>query len=256
MTLHRVALFPLLIAGSLACATKNFYEEYKRAHPDWDESMVMKEMSLQETLASIYAPGSDGNRIVVQKLLILRTDVDPWQEIDPEAVRRGEIAADGSYAVAATRYCRSKTDIEIVALQVREWALLPRNSLAAFDFHGLELRCMAYPLFLPARDELVATEHELLTRIEATFPSRPLTGIELYWHGLAYIEARRIDDAARMLKEGDEALFSGSITGTTFRSERSRLEWFPAGSDVSAMRSQLVRELERARGPAAQSPEP
>jgi len=75
------SLLPLLVAALLTGCAGNYYDQYKRANPDWYPAFPNPGASLEETLASLHAPNSSNSSVMIRKLQIFRTDVDPWEKI-------------------------------------------------------------------------------------------------------------------------------------------------------------------------------
>ena len=101
--------FWAMLAASLGCAG-SYYARYQASHPGWDTVFPKSGATLEETLASLHAPRAGTNIVIIRRLEIFRTDVDPWREIDLGEIASGRFApsASHSYAVVALLGCTGR----------------------------------------------------------------------------------------------------------------------------------------------------
>jgi hypothetical protein len=239
------------LAAALACAALlagcagNYFRTYQKAHPDWVFAFPDPDANLERTVASLYAPPPIGTQLSIRRLEILRVDVEPWQAIPFEDLRGGRLASsdDAHYAVIANYTCRSRVDLQIYQGEKVGWYLLPKNRLGAFDHFEFIEGCTVNNQFQPAPIERAAVERELRQFIAAAYPASMVHVGELYGKGVMYARADRVDDAKRMLRDGNRAFDVGADDAPTeFETPGVRLEVAREG-DVRAARDLLVREI-------------
>jgi hypothetical protein len=252
----RVPLVCLLFA--LGCAA-NPYDSYKAKNPDWYGEAPTAGASLHETLAGLYAPPVAAYSRTVQKLDVLRLEAGVARKLgDAELDEALATDAPGDYGVVATVSCLSEVDMQRYYGEKVAWYLLQGNRLVAWDHFEYVDRCTGHNDFRPARGDDLAQERIVLAHRDASFPrSMEHTG-ELYLKGLAYLGAKRPEDAEAMLRAGDASVDVGQ------RGERHvDYENAPAGirqmksREIDDLRERLVRGLERretARAAEAEAP--
>ena len=230
----------LLLAVTLMGCQSTYYDEYRGAHPGWVAELPREGAGLEEVLAALYAPDSiEGVRVELNLLEIHRADVEPWQQISLDALRRGAFHPEpaATYVVVADRTCRGEEGLrELGARRVASY-LLPDNRLAAWDHHDFRSRCSVRSRFRAARGEAVALERELATRIAAERGGPPLDVEQIYRRGLAYVEAGRIPEARDMLVAGERGYRAAALQA---RAQPERTE---AWLEIAKLRLRLMRAL-------------
>jgi hypothetical protein len=229
---------------SLACAG-NYFRSYQKAHPDWVFVFPDPGASLEQTVASLYAPPPLGTQLSIRRLEILRVDSEPWQPIPFEELREGRYAStdDADYAVVANYTCRGQVDLQSYYGEKVGWYLLPSNRLAAFDHFEFVEACTVSNQFQPAALEHAVLERELQQHVASEYPISMVHVGELFQKGVVYARANRVDDAKRMLSEGSRAFDAGSDDKPTeFETPGVPLAVARA-NDVRSMRNLLVREI-------------
>lgn len=240
----RVSLACLVFA--LGCAA-NPYDTYKAKNPDWYGEAPTAGAPLHETLAGLYAPPVASYSRTLQKVDVLRL-------ADGNATLLGKeeldevLAADapGDYGVVATVRCLSEVDMKRYYGEKVAWYLLEGNRLVAWHHFDFVDRCTGNVSFQPAGGERLALERLVVAHRDANFPrSMEHTG-EFYLMGLAYLGAKRPEDAAAMLRAGDASVDVGE------RGERHvDYENAPAGirqmksKEIDELRERLVQGLKR-----------
>jgi hypothetical protein len=113
--------------------------------------------TVDTTVASLYAPARRGVRLTIRRLEILRTDLEPWQEISFADLRSGRFAPSDAhdYAIVANFTCIAEADLKEYTNEKIGAYLLPGNRLAAFDHYEFLEACVVHNDFVPARGELV-----------------------------------------------------------------------------------------------------
>lgn len=231
----------LLVAG---CGG-NYYRIYQKAHPEWVFAFPDPEASLEQTVASLYAPPPLGTQLSIRRLEILRVDTEPWQPIPFEELRDGRYASmdEADYAVVANYTCRGRVDLQVYQGEKVGWYLLRRNRLRAFDHYEFVEACTVANSFVPAPAEGAAVERALQEHVAAEYPQSMVHVQELFQKGVSYARADRVEDAKRMLNEGRRAFDVGSDEKPTeFETPGVRLEVGRA-EDARAMQGLLVREI-------------
>lgn len=236
------------LALALGCAA-NPYDTYKAKNPGWYGEAPTAGASLHETLAGLYAPPVAGYSRLLPKVdvlslsdggatLLTREELDEVLATD----------APGDYGVVATVHCLSEVDMKRYHGEKIAWYLLEENRLVAYHHFDFVDRCTGYVSFQPASAERAVLEQLVVAHRDANFPrSMEHTG-EFYLMGLAYLGAKRPEDAAAMLHAGDASLDVGE------RGERHiDYENAPGGirqiksKEIDELRMRLVQGLERAQ---------
>jgi len=239
------------IAAALACAALlagcagNYFRTYQKAHPEWVFVFPDPDANLEQTVASLYAPPPIGTQLSIRRLEILRVDPEPWQAIPFEDLRDGRFASsdDADYAVIANYTCRSRVDLQSYHGEKVGWYLLPRNRLGAFDHFEFIEGCTVNNQFQPAPIEQAALERELQQHVAAGYPVSMVHVGELFQKGVVYARANRVDDAKRMLRDGNRAFDVGADDAPTeFETPGVRIDVARA-DDVRSLRHLLVREI-------------
>lgn len=231
----RVSLACLAVF-SLACAS-NPYDTYKAKNPDWYGEAPTAGASLHETLAGLYAPPVASYSRFVQKVDVLRL-ADGGATLLGKAELDEVLATDapGDYGVVATLRCLSEVDMKRYEGEKVAWYLLEGNRLVAYDHFDFVDRCTGRNAFQPASGDRVALERIVLAHRDASFPrSMEHTG-EFYLKGLAYLGAKRTEDAEAMLRAGDAALDVGQ------RGER-HVDYENAPAGIAQLRSKQIDEI-------------
>jgi hypothetical protein len=243
------------LAFALGCAA-NPYDTYKAKNPDWYGEAPTAGASLHETLAGLYAPPVAAYSRTLQKVDVLRL-ADGGASVLGKAELDEVLATDapGDYGVVATVRCLSEVDMQRYYGEKVAWYLLPGNRLAAYHHFDFVDRCTGHVSFQPASGERVALERVVTAHRDAHFPrSMEHTG-EFYLLGLAYLGAKRFEDAEAMLQAGDASLDVGQ------RGERHvDYENAPAGirpmksKEIDELRERLVQGLKRRQTAQAAQP--
>ena len=185
----------LLIALATACAG-SYYDQYRQANPDWLPVFPDPGASLEETLASLYAPNPTRANVVLRKLQIFRTDVDPWQEIAFDSIRKGTYkpsdAAD--YAVIANFYSIARIELTRLHGEKVGWYLLPDNQLASYD-HYVFMDAYVSNDFRASTANEIDTEKRLVALIAQNYPASMVHVTETYRKGMEYVRTGRLGDA-------------------------------------------------------------
>lgn len=233
----------LCLVSILLPACSTYYERYRATHPEFVAALPSKGMTLEEVVASVYAPPDGMYNPSVQKLEILRLGAEavekiPFAELESRAFESTEAE---HYGVIAYVYCQTQYGYN----EKTSWYLLESNSLLAWDHFDYADRCVSYQSFEPARGVYVDLERQLTERVRADFPRGFVHDLELYRKGLALAKAGRIGDAERMLAEGDEIRTTPESEANSLdTSQRARLT---NRSDELSMRARLVHAIEAAR---------
>ena len=242
----RVSLVvPLALA--LGCAA-NPYDTYKAKNPDWYGEAPTAGASLHETLAGLYAPPVAGYSRFVSKLDVLRFD-GGRAVVLTQAQLDEALATDaaGDYGIVATLGCLSEVDLQRYHGEKVAWYLLPGNRLAAYDHFDFVDRCAVSNAFRPEDAERAPLERAVVAHRDAKFPRSMEHAGEIYVKGIAYLGAKRPEDARAMLEAGDRAFDVGSRgerhddfenAPPTLREAKSK--------DVDLARQRLVEGLARA----------
>jgi hypothetical protein len=229
----------LLLLAAAGCQS-TFYDEYRAAHPGWTAELPREGAGLVEVLAALHAPDAiEGVRVELSALEIHRVDVEPWQPVSFDAVRRGAFRPEpaATYVVVADRSCRGEEGLrELAARRVGSY-LLPDDRLAAWDHHEFRSRCSVRSRFRAARGDLARLELELAARTAAERGSPPLDLEQVYRRGLAYVEAGRLPEARAMLVAGERGYRAAA------RQARMQPEVTAAWLEIARLRLRLMRAL-------------
>ncbi len=215
-----IALMTILFLSG--CAT-NYYDTYKAENPEWSLVFPSTDATLEETVASIYAPPVGAYQRYVQKLKIFDTSTDPWTEIDVASLESGAYQSDkdGSYAVAAEIGCLSNVALERYLGERASWYLLENNKISAFDHYDFTGRCAVSNTFEPARGDQIPKEYAIVENVMSQMTQVPVHPIHFYTKGVAYVLAGRGEDAAIMLARGDEGFDPTGKRSVRFDGSRS-----------------------------------
>jgi hypothetical protein len=169
-------------------------------------------------------------------------DVEPWRPIPFEELREGRYAStdDADYAVVANYTCRGRVDLQSYYGEKVGWYLLPSNRLAAFDHFVFVEACTVTNQTAAARARRARAQAAATRRCRIR--SRWSTSASCSRRASS-TRANRIDDAKRMLSEGNRAFDVGSDDKPTeFETPGVPLE-VARPNDVRSMRNLLVREI-------------
>jgi hypothetical protein len=191
-----------------ACGGGSYYQRYRASHPDWIPAFPDPESDLEQTLASIHQPGEGRAQVLVRKLEIYQTNAEPWRPIRFDAIESGATPSspEHDYAVIATFSCVASLDLEVYRGEKVGFYLLSKNKLVAFDHYVFIETCAVNNQFQPAQGDAIPTERKVWERIETSYPRSMFHAAQYYQKGLAYAEVGRLDDAKRMLAEGDHGV--------------------------------------------------
>lgn len=237
--LRAVGLLCLLLVG---CQT-TYYDEYSAQHDGFRPDLPRQGDSLEEVLASLYAPHPNEKlEVAIRTLEIHRTDVSPWEPVAFDALRAGEIVSKPSegYAVVVDWTCLEQQGLKSVTKQRVAWYLLPHDGLDAWDHYGFRGGCTLAHEFRAARGGDAATESELTAQIAKTYGKTSLELDQVYRRGLAYVEAGRMLEARAMLALGERG-----FQAVEPRARRAQAE---GGEDPLAEVRHLRASLRRALG--------
>jgi hypothetical protein len=198
-------LLACLLAG--ACA-ETYYDSYREANPDWYGDFPTLGASLHETLAGLYTPRVADYRLNVVQLQVLALrggSFTPLTKSEIEALLASQAAE--TTAIVATLRCTSKVDLRMYQGEKVSWFLLPQGKLAGYDAYLFaDDLCTVYNEFVPASLETAALEGQVRAYRDAHFPESMVHVGLLYQHGIAYAANGRLEDARRMLAEGDRGV--------------------------------------------------
>ena len=242
--IRHACVFLLCAISASACAGNDF-RSYQKAHPDWVFVFPDPGANLEQTVASLYAPPPIGTQLSIRRLELLRVDMEPWQPISFEDLRSGRYVSsdEAGYAVVANYTCRGRLDLQLYQGEKVGWYLLPSNRLAAFDHYEFLEACTVTNQFQPAATEHAALERELQQHVASEYPTSMVHVGELFQKGVVYARANRVDDAKRMLREGNRAFDAGSDDKPTeFETPGVPLAVARA-DDVRSLRNLLLREI-------------
>ena len=239
----------LLVCGlavALGCAA-NPYDTYKAKNPDWYGEAPTVGASLHETLAGLYAPPVAAYTRIVSKLEVLR-----FEGGSPVLLSQAQLdqalAADepGDYGVIATLFCQSEVDLKRYAGEKVAWYLLVGNRLVAYDHFDFVDRCTVSSSFRPADAGQAPLERAVIARRDAEFPNSMEHTGELYMKGIAYLGAKRPDDAEAMLKAGDASFDVGARGEQHIDYKNAPQTLRPTKSrQIDDLREKLVQGLKR-----------
>jgi len=235
----------LVCAIALSACAGNYFRAYQKAHPDWVFVFPDQDASLEQTVASLYAPPPIGTQLSIRRLEILRVDTEPWQPIAFEELRSGRYAStdEADYAVVANYTCRARVDLQSYYGEKVGWYLLRKNRLRAFDHYEFIEACTVSNLFVPAPVEGAPVERALQEHVASEYPRSMVHVGELYRKGVVYARLDRVEDAKRMLNEARSSFDAGGDNpATEFETPGVHLEVSRAEDDRS-LRALLIREI-------------
>jgi hypothetical protein len=225
------------------------YDRYRAANPDWVSVLPSVGIELPELIASLYAPPLGDYQLLVRRIAIYRTDVEPWSPVAVEDLLSGEVqpSAEHGYAVLAATSCQSTNQLESFREDQRSWYLLPHGKLAYYDHYDFGERCVYGNDYLPSVPPFVADEKRLIEAMEA-FPKSSFTwSNQTYRKGLLLLQVGRIDDAEAMLHTGDAELDSGGEKGGQVRFDPGRAVEMDRAEHERWLRQLLLEGLAAAR---------
>ena len=211
-------------------------------------------MKLQEVIAAVKAPsvGANQRSALLRKLEVLRLRPDGGYDVVPEAeVASLRAAAGESYGVLALTYCGSADS----RVEFTSWYLVSDQGLVAWDHYSYLDQCIYTNAFQPATGERVAQERALTDRRTQAFPRFPEADTFFYAKGIRYAQVGRVDDAKRMLAQGDENVTAG-VDGAKSEFGSNRNILYNRSTDT-ATRQTLVDAIataEKAEGAAPKTP--
>lgn len=241
----------LLLAGLFMACAPTYYDSYRAEQPDWVGDVPRKGATLHETLAGLYAPPVADYSRFISKLDVVRLEDGGSIVLASEEIHAA-IAEDtpGDYGVVAIVRCQSKYNLKRYMTEKVAWYLLLQGKLVAYDHYDFVDLCTVFNEFVPARADALALEELVISHRDANFPkSMEHTG-QFYSKGLAYLAAKRTEDARRMLMAGDAALDVGSRGERHQDYESSTQIRTSQASDVQRIRERLVVKLQQADAPA------
>jgi len=243
-------LSALSVAALTACAspTAHFLAE----NPDWTPRAPAQDMGAAEVLAILHVPPPGKFTVSVEEVFYSRIEDDMWREASEREIARDTPPEADYTVIVGQRACEDwqwMTDEEYIGYQAEErssWYLLRGDSLVAWDHWTYGPRCVPENSFRPARSGDRALEKELLRFVAQRFPN-PATPPEIRFdRGTAYLDAKRIDEARRMLKAGDRAI--ESVTNDHFHREpgATRTELIAVEDHLRRRRAELSVAIDRA----------
>jgi CHAT domain-containing protein/tetratricopeptide (TPR) repeat protein len=212
--------------------------------------------SLRETLESASTLSKELTNVAVKRVVVLRTDVEPWIEIPVEDLLRGRSPAPtgASYAVTSTRACRAVVGFHMNFATTTSWYLLPEGRLRAYEHHRLDDSCLTKLFFEPATGDQIVLEEEVVERLGGLEFQRSMRPLDAYRKGFGYAKVGRIREARRMLELGDAAFSVRATRDLRSKSRRKGVDIF-APEEKEQLRAELVRMVDAAEE-VATSPDP
>jgi len=223
------------MAALLAGCAGNFARRYQKSHPHFAPRPPTVGQPIGAALAALYFPSSPELRVELEALHVLRTDVDPWQEIAPEEAE----GLAGPVAAVARRICRFRAGLHRVRVERASWLLFLHGQVTAFDHARFGESCRVSHDLQPAPVALRDTEQALRRWLEQRLPEDRPQLRERLAMGPALVEAGRTEEAERLLSDADRAIE---------RLARTRPDLAATGHEKEAAASaQQERELRQLR---------
>jgi CHAT domain-containing protein/tetratricopeptide (TPR) repeat protein len=245
-----------LLAAAAAGRAEAAGSEAASAPPEAGAVFPYVGASLRETLEGASTLAKELTNVAVKRVVVLRTDVEPWIEIPVEDVLRGRSPGPtgASYAVTSTRACRAVVEFNMNFATTTSWYLLPEGRLRAYEHHRLDDTCLTKLFFEPATGDQVLLEEELIERLGGVEFQRSMRPLDAYRKGFGYAKVGRIREARRMLEFGDAAFSVRATRDLRSRSRRKGVDVF-APEEKERLRAELARMVDAAEE-VATSPDP
>lgn len=185
-----------LLSASIAlgCAA-SWPARFRAAHPGVTPVDARLGGRASETLAGLDLPAVPGISVDLRKLEAMRTDVDPWQKISPDAMD----TVPGVSVAAADRVCRVWQGLHRVRVERISWFVADHGRLVAFDAPRFGSACRVTHRFQPAPARYRRPEAALLRWADQSFPGAALPLGERLAMGAALVRAGRIDAARKIV---------------------------------------------------------
>lgn len=149
------------LAGALAAAClwlgcgHDYYRAYTAANPGWSPDYPRDAITVDELLASIYAPPTGRHTtVLVARHRVAAIDTDPWEKVKPRALRDGSfapepgrpylVAADLQCSYLARQYVTDRTGFEHYEPSSVVWYVVKDERLLAYEHTVFEERCRRF----------------------------------------------------------------------------------------------------------------
>ncbi len=243
------ALPVLLLLAACAGPGGDWARDWRARHPGAEPAPPQAGAGFGPTIAALDLAPGPGARVVVEELRVLRTEDGAWEPLDPASAE----TASGTVGVATSRRCLQREGWRRREVPRSSWFLFRDGALVAWDHGVFGPGCSVEAHFRPAREEDLAEERTLVRWLAQRFPEARPDVSERMRMGLAYVEAGRLDDAERMLADGEHAIEAAER-------DRSRDPGAPTAepSETEAewlrLRAELFRALRDAKREARAGP--
>ena len=210
-------------------------------------------MKLDEVVAAVRTrpPGANQSAALTRKLEVLRLRPDGYDLVPDADVASLRAAPGESYGVIALQFCGGPDSKG----EHTSWYLVTGEGLVAWDHYEFVDQCVYTNQFQPATGEHVAQERVITERKAKAFPPSLEADAFYYAKGIRYARAGRVDDAKKMLAQGDDNLTSG-VDGSKTAIGQNRTSLVNRSTDT-ATRQQLVDAIataEKSPGAAPKKP--
>lgn len=234
-----LSALPALLATSLACASGQM-ATWSRVQAQPREPAIGA--TLPEVVAGLFAPtGGEGDHLRVLELRVLRLDLRPWREVDPE-----EAATAPRVGLLCHRRCQRLEGLGFAKSERTSWMIFRHGALAAYDHGGFAPGCEPRRDLHPAPLALVDEERNLRRYAAQRYPQARPSLEERLQGGLALVGVGRLRDAERAL-----ALVTPRIDELEERSKglfgEEKEDAQRRVAELRTLRAQLVRTLRAAR---------
>jgi hypothetical protein len=235
------------LALALGCAS-DFHDRYLAEHPGWVPVLPSPGIDVAELVASLQAPPVEDVRLLTLKFVVLRTDVEPWEEHSLDEFTSGAFAptSDADYAVVQSTSCQSTAQLQSYRDVRTSWYMLPKNKLVFWDHIEFNRLCVKSSDYFPARASFVATERRVAA-FAAKYPNSSTSANTTYRKGLLLAEVGRTEDAEAMLAQGDAEPESGGEHGTQVRFDGANPIPLEQLESRKGLRAALVEAIAKAK---------
>ncbi|MDJ0785770.1 MAG: hypothetical protein QNK05_03115 [Myxococcota bacterium] len=194
--------------------------------------------SLDAVLATIEVP-SEGAKLDLHELQLLRVDVDPWERVSPDE-------APGDVVMMAVRRCNHREGLFSDEAVRASWYVFESGRLRVFDHSSFDGHCGVRRIFTLSPPERPEPERTLVRWVSQRHPDDLADSADKLRLGIALVEAGRLDEAERWLESGSREV-ERLESRTRIEGDDDEIEKDRRLDELRPLRATLTRELRDAR---------